>query len=66
MLTGSRQILKETINMNSITQEISSGMNEMASGTDQVTVAVNQVNELSIENNVSINILIDEVNNFKV
>lgn len=66
MLTGSKQVSKEAVNMNMITQEISGGMNEMASGAEQMTVAVNAVNELSLENKVSIDSLINEVNKFKI
>lgn len=66
MLTGSKQVSKEAVNMNMITQEITGGMNEMASGAEQMTVAVNAVNELSLENKVSIDSLINEVNKFKI
>jgi len=66
MLTGSQQVLEETKNMNHITQEITNGMNEMASGSKQISVAVEQVNQLSVENTLSIENLSKEVQKFKV
>jgi methyl-accepting chemotaxis protein len=41
-------------------------MNEMASGADQINVAVNQVNEISAKNREGIDTLIREVSKFKV
>jgi methyl-accepting chemotaxis protein len=49
-----------------MTQEISGGMNEMAAGADQINIAVNQVNEISIKNKETIEILMREVSKFKV
>ena len=66
MFTGSQQVVKETSILNKITQEITNGMNEMATGAEQVTVAVNKVNELSEENRISIDELVNEVGKFKV
>jgi methyl-accepting chemotaxis protein len=48
------------------TQEITNGMNEMATGADQINVAVNRVNEISSQNKESIDILVKEVSRFKV
>jgi methyl-accepting chemotaxis protein len=39
--------MKGSQNLEKATQEITGGMNEMASGADQVNVAVNRVNEIS-------------------
>jgi methyl-accepting chemotaxis protein len=66
MLTGSQQVVKETNNMNTITQEITNGMAEMAHGADQITVAVHKVNDMSGENKLSIETLVNEIENFKV
>ena len=41
-------------------------MNEMASGVDQINIAVNQVNDISGKNREGIDILIREVSQFKV
>jgi methyl-accepting chemotaxis protein len=49
-----------------VTQEITNGMNEMASGADQINVAVTQVNSISGENKQNIDILVQEVSRFKV
>jgi methyl-accepting chemotaxis protein len=41
-------------------------MNEMATGADQINVAVTRVNEISGNNKDSIDILVKEVSRFKV
>ncbi len=66
MLDGSSQVSREARNMTAITEEISGGMNEMASGADQITEAVNTVNMLANDTKVSIEALTAEVKKFKV
>jgi methyl-accepting chemotaxis protein len=56
----------ESQNLEKVTQEIAGGMNEMASGADQINVAVNHVNELSGKNREGIDTLMMEVSKFKV
>jgi methyl-accepting chemotaxis protein len=41
-------------------------MNEMAQGADQINIAVNQVNEITIQNREGIEKLMREVSRFKV
>jgi methyl-accepting chemotaxis protein len=41
-------------------------MNEMATGADQINVAVSRVNEISGQNKENIDILVREVSKFKV
>jgi len=41
-------------------------MNEMASGAEQINIAVHQVNDLSGKNRDGINSLVKEVSRFKV
>ena len=48
------------------TQEITTGMNEMAAGAEQVNDAVNSVNELSGRNRENIDSLVQAVSQFKV
>jgi methyl-accepting chemotaxis protein len=48
------------------TQEITNGMNEMATGADQINIAVNRVNEISGQNKENIDVLVKEVSRFKV
>jgi methyl-accepting chemotaxis protein len=66
MLEGSREVMKESQNLEKATQEITGGMNEMASGADQVNVAVHHVNEISAKNRQGIETLLHEVSRFKV
>jgi methyl-accepting chemotaxis protein len=41
-------------------------MNEMAAGANQINVAVNRVNEISVDNQEKINTLVAEVEKFIV
>jgi methyl-accepting chemotaxis protein len=66
MLEGSKEVIQESKNLELVTQEISDGMSEMASGADQINVAITRVNEISGENKNNIDILVREVSRFKV
>jgi methyl-accepting chemotaxis protein len=45
---------------------ITNGMNEMASGADQINSAVNRVSEISVENKNHIDTLVAEISKFMV
>jgi methyl-accepting chemotaxis protein len=66
MLEGSKEVINESRNLERATQEITGGMNEMASGAEQINVAVHQVNEISTKNREGIETLMREVSRFKV
>jgi methyl-accepting chemotaxis protein len=66
MLEGSRQVIRESKNLETATREITSGMNEMASGAEQINVAVTRVNDISGHNKKNIDVLVQEVGKFKV
>jgi methyl-accepting chemotaxis protein len=66
MLEGSKQVMTESKNLGHVTQELENGMNEMATGADQINVAVNRVNEISVQNKENIDVLVSEVSKFKV
>ena len=66
MLTGAQEVIRESRNLEKATQEITSGMNEMASGADEINTAVHHVNEISGKNREVIDILVKEVARFKV
>jgi len=66
MLNGSQEVMTESQNLERVTQEITGGMNEMASGADQINVAVHNVNEMTTKNRDAIDALINEVSKFKV
>jgi methyl-accepting chemotaxis protein len=66
MLEGAKEVIEESNNLEKATQEITSGMNEMSSGAEQINVAVNHVNEISGQNREGIETLIREVSRFKV
>jgi methyl-accepting chemotaxis protein len=62
----SREVMKENRILEQIAGEISGGMQEMASGAEQISSAVNRVMEISEENKQQIEQLITEVSRFKV
>ncbi|MCL2230438.1 MAG: methyl-accepting chemotaxis protein, partial [Treponema sp.] len=66
MQEGSGEVIREGKNLEIITQEITGGMNEMATGADQINIAVHRVNELTVSNKDKINTLLAEVAKFKV
>jgi methyl-accepting chemotaxis protein len=66
MLDSSNEVIKEGQSLQRITQEITGGMNEMAEGTQQINIAVNQVNEISKQNRQTIDLLVHEISRFKV
>jgi methyl-accepting chemotaxis protein len=66
MLIGSREVIKESGNLEKVSQEIVNGMNEMASGAEQINAAVDRVNTISGTNKENIEILVQEVSQFKV
>lgn len=66
MLTGSKIISGEAENLNFITKEITDGMTEMASASEQITTAVTKVNQLTEDNRGCIEELVKEVGLFKV
>ena len=66
MLEGSKEVIQEGGNLERVTEEITGGMNEMAIGAEQINIAVNQVNDLSVNNRENIDMLVREVSRFKV
>ncbi|MDR2659774.1 MAG: methyl-accepting chemotaxis protein [Spirochaetaceae bacterium] len=66
MLEGSREVINESKNLGNVTQELENGMNEMATGAEQINIAVNRVNEISVDNKSNIDVLVKEVGKFKV
>jgi methyl-accepting chemotaxis protein len=66
MLEGANEVIRESKNLESTTQEIVGGINEMASGADEINVAVHRVNELSVKNRENIDLVLREVSRFKV
>ncbi|MCL2810203.1 MAG: methyl-accepting chemotaxis protein, partial [Treponema sp.] len=66
MLVGSKEVINESKNLERVTQEITGSMNEMATGTEQINIAVHRVNELSNKNRENIDLLVREVSKFKV
>ena len=66
MLDGSKEVIQESKNLGRITEEITGGMNEMVTGADQILIAVNRVNDLSLQNHKNIDDLLVEVSRFRI
>ncbi|MDR2150433.1 MAG: methyl-accepting chemotaxis protein [Spirochaetaceae bacterium] len=66
MLQGSKNVIHEGATLSMVTQEITNGMDEIARGTEQINIAVNQVNQISGSNKDNIDILVQEVSKFKI
>jgi methyl-accepting chemotaxis protein len=66
MLEKSQEVIEESKKLERISGEIQDGMQEMASGAEQIDTAVNRVNDISEENKKQIERLILEVSRFKI
>jgi methyl-accepting chemotaxis protein len=66
MLTGSKEIIKESGNLERVTSEVTNAINEMSSGAEQVNLAVNRVSNLSVDNKQHIDTLVHEISKFRV
>jgi methyl-accepting chemotaxis protein len=66
MFEGSKEVINECKNLDTATQEIANGINEITIGATDVNTAVNRVNEITVENKQSIDLLTAEVAKFKV
>ncbi|MDR2536740.1 MAG: methyl-accepting chemotaxis protein, partial [Treponema sp.] len=66
MLGNSREVIRESKTLERLTEEIGNGIQEIASGAEQIDTAVNRVNDISVENKKQIEQLITEVSRFKV
>jgi len=66
MLLNANEVIRESENLEKATLEIESGMSEMATGANQINVAVHHVNEISGKNREGITVLMGEVSRFKV
>jgi methyl-accepting chemotaxis protein len=66
MLEGAKEVIQESTNLEKVTQEITLGMSEMASGASQMNASVNHINEISGKNREDISVLMKEVSRFRV
>jgi methyl-accepting chemotaxis protein len=66
MHEGGKEVIRESKNLEKVTQEITGRMNEMAGGTDQINTAVLTVNDITMKNKDNIDSLVMEISKFKV
>jgi methyl-accepting chemotaxis protein len=66
MLSGSRQIIGEGQHLDTMTAELTGGMNDVAESVEHISDAVSRANEISVENRQSIDNLVEEMAHFKI
>jgi methyl-accepting chemotaxis protein len=66
MMKGGEQIIKESKNLELVTQEITGKVHDMAAEAEQIDAAVVRINQISSQNKEYINNLAVEVSKFKV
>jgi methyl-accepting chemotaxis protein len=66
MQDGSKQIIRESQRLEQATAEISGGMNEMGNKVTQISTAVDKADTISEEIKKNIEVLVSEVEKFKV
>ena len=66
MRTASVEVIREGTNLGRATEEMSGGMAEMTMGIEQISIAVNNVNDLTRKNKDTIQVLSGEVEKFTV
>jgi methyl-accepting chemotaxis protein len=66
MQEGSKQIIREGQRLEQATAEISGGMNEMGNKVTQISTAVDKADTISEEIKKNIEVLVSEVEKFKV
>ncbi len=66
MLKGGEGVADEMNKLDGLTRTITDSMNEMASGAIQINNAVQEVNEITQKNKMSIEALAQEVGKFRV
>jgi methyl-accepting chemotaxis protein len=66
MLRGSQEVIGESRGLGHLTEEIAGGVNEIASGAEQINSSMSRVAGISADNRERISALISEVGKFKV
>jgi len=66
ILRGGENAAREMKKLDELTRVITDSMNEMANKAMQIDNAMNEINEISLKNKLSIENLVNEVNKFKV
>ena len=66
ILRGGENAAREMKKLDELTHVITDSMNEMANKAMQIDNAMNEINEISLKNKLSIENLVNEVNKFKV
>ena len=66
MAADSEDVISQSASLKRITEEVGGGMDEMAIGADQINLAVNKVNEISVTNKDNIAILKKGIANFRL
>jgi methyl-accepting chemotaxis protein len=66
MLTGSKEVIGEGANLDALTADLTSGINETTLGMDHVNTTVMRIHGISQENKQNIESLVEEIGKFKI
>jgi methyl-accepting chemotaxis protein len=66
MSVEGKEIARKSRQLEMITREIENDMNEMANSADKISLAINNVKDISVENKHVSNVLSGEISKFKV
>lgn len=65
MFNGSQEVITEGKNLEALTVDLTQGISEIASGMNQITIAISRVSEIALENKESIEVLLQAISRFK-
>ena len=66
MLEDTKKVIAGGKNLEELTASLDDGMNETAAGMSQINAAITRIQEISVENKDSIDVLRGEISKFKV
>jgi methyl-accepting chemotaxis protein len=66
MLTGSREVIGESQRLEGLTAELTKSTKDMVESLKTLNTTVSQAGKISMENNDSINVLLEEISRFKI
>ncbi|MDR2070599.1 MAG: methyl-accepting chemotaxis protein, partial [Treponema sp.] len=66
MLHGSQEVLGESRSLGQVTEEIAGGIQEIATGAEQINSSMNRVAGISADNRERIQALMGEVSKFTI
>jgi methyl-accepting chemotaxis protein/purine-cytosine permease-like protein len=65
MFLGTKEVITEGNNLETLTTDLTNGINEIALGMNQINTAISRVSEIAAENKESITVLVQSLSRFK-